>query len=148
MKALLQRVSRASVSVNRETVAEIERGVLVLLGLDQADNESVAGRLVEKVLNYRLFPDEQGRMNCSVRDIEGGVLVVSQFTLCAETQRGLRPGFSNAMPPQQAEPLYQKTLEIFRLAYPGVAAGIFAADMQVSLINDGPVTFLLEIAPD
>ena len=147
MKALLQRVSRASVSVDRTVVAEINAGLLVFLGLDRNDGESVAARLVDKVLNYRLFADVQGRMNCSVRDVAGGVLLVSQFTLSADTRKGLRPSFSSAMPPGEAEPLYRKTVELFRQEYPNISAGIFAADMQVSLVNDGPVTFLLEIEP-
>ena len=147
MKALLQRVSQASVCVEGETVAAIEQGLLVLLGLDRGDDEAIASRLVEKVLNYRLFADSAGRMNRSVRDIGGSVLLVSQFTLSADTGKGLRPGFSSALAPALAEPLYQHVLQRFTAAHPRVAAGIFAADMQVALVNDGPVTFLLEIAP-
>ena len=128
-------------------MAEINAGLLVFLGLDRDDDAAVALRLVDKVLNYRLFADAQGRMNCSVRDIAGGVLLVSQFTLSADTRKGLRPSFSGAMSPGAAETLYSRTLELFRGAHSRVGAGIFAADMQVSLVNDGPVTFLLEIGP-
>lgn len=145
MKALIQRVSRASVTVADEQVGAIERGLLVFLGLDKGDDEARAERMIEKLLAYRLFPDAQGRMNCSVSDIDGGVLLVSQFTLAADTRKGLRPSFSSALAPEQAEPLYDFTLARLRKAWPRVAAGRFGADMQVSLVNDGPVTFLLEL---
>ena len=145
MKALLQRVSRASVSVSGEVVGEIDRGLLVLLGLDQGDDDALASRMLDKLLAYRVFPDAQGRMNLSVADIDGGVLLVSQFTLSADTRKGLRPSFSSALPPADAEPLYQRTLASLRQRHATVAAGEFGADMQVSLVNDGPVTFLLEL---
>ena len=145
MKALLQRVSRASVTVAGEVVGEIDRGLLVLLGLDQGDDDALASRMLDKLLAYRVFPDEQGRMNRSVTDIDGGILLVSQFTLSADTRKGLRPSFSSALPPGDAEPLYQRTLASLRQRHDRVAAGEFGADMQVSLVNDGPVTFLLEL---
>ena len=145
MKALIQRVNAASVEVSGETVGEIGRGLLVLLGLDKGDDEELAQRMLDKLLAYRVFADEAGRMNCSVSDVAGGVLLVSQFTLSADTRKGLRPGFSSAMPPAEAETLYQYTLESLRQRHPEVAAGRFGADMQVSLINDGPVTFLLQL---
>lgn len=145
MKALLQRVSRASVTVEAQCVATIEQGLLVLLGLDKDDDRSAADRMVAKILAYRVFADGDGRMNCSVADVHGGVLLVSQFTLSADTRSGLRPGFSSAMPPAEAEQLYDYTLTQLRQRHPQVAAGVFGADMQVSLVNDGPVTFLLEI---
>ncbi|RLQ23523.1 D-tyrosyl-tRNA(Tyr) deacylase [Seongchinamella sediminis] len=145
MKALLQRVSEARVTVAGDCVAEIGPGLLVLLGLDQGDDEASARRMLDKLLAYRLFADEAGRMNCSVADIDGGVLLVSQFTLSADTRKGLRPGFSAAMPPAEAERLYRYTLEQLARRHPKVAAGRFGADMQVSLVNDGPVTFLLEV---
>ena len=145
MKALLQRVSRASVTVAGEVVGEIDRGLLVLLGLDQGDDDALASRMLDKLLAYRVFPDEQGRMNRSVADIDGGILLVSQFTLSADTRKGLRPSFSSALPPGDAEPLYQRTLASLRQRHDRVAAGEFGADMQVSLVNDGPVTFLLEL---
>jgi D-aminoacyl-tRNA deacylase len=145
MKALLQRVSRASVTVNEECVAEIEQGLLVLLGLDRGDDRAGAERMVDKLLGYRLFADGQGRMNCSVVDVHGGVLLVSQFTLSADTRQGLRPGFSSAMPPAEAAPLYDYFLSRLQHCHPRVASGVFGAEMQVSLVNEGPVTFLLEV---
>ncbi len=144
MRALLQRVSHAAVSVDGETVGEIGTGLLVLLGLDKGDDTATAERLLDKVLAYRVFPDEAGRMNCSVADIGGGVLLVSQFTLSADTRKGLRPSFSSAMPPEQARPLYEQTLASLADRHSEVAAGIFGAHMEVSLVNDGPVTFLLD----
>ncbi|MEP1469943.1 MAG: D-aminoacyl-tRNA deacylase [Halieaceae bacterium] len=145
MKALLQRVAGASVDVAGDRVGQIDTGLLVLLGLEKGDDQALADRMVEKMLAYRMFGDEQGRMNCSVRDINGGVLLVSQFTLAAETRKGLRPGFSTALPPAEAELLYDYTLAKLSSEHDLVAAGIFGADMQVGLINDGPVTFLLEL---
>ena len=145
MKALLQRVSRARVNVAGDCVGQIDAGLLVLLGLDKGDDRELADRMVEKLLAYRVFGDDQGRMNCSVRDIEGGVLLVSQFTLSADTRKGLRPGFSSALPPLEAEALYDYTLARLGARHNSVAAGVFGADMQVSLVNDGPVTFLLEL---
>ena len=144
MKALLQRVSSASVSVAGECVGEIGAGLLVLLGLDRGDDQPGALRMIERILAYRVFADGEGRMNRSVADVSGGVLLVSQFTLSADTRKGLRPGFSGAMPPQEARPLYDFLLAELKRRYPQVAAGLFGADMQVSLTNDGPVTFLLE----
>jgi D-tyrosyl-tRNA(Tyr) deacylase len=143
MKSLLQRVSRATVTVNAETVGEIEHGLLVFLGLDRDDDRAGADRMVDKLLAYRVFADSEGRMNASVVDVHGGVLLVSQFTLSADTRTGLRPGFSSAMPPSEAEQLYDYTLAQLRRHHPLVASGVFGADMQVSLVNDGPVTFLL-----
>ena len=144
MRALLQRVSQASVAVDGRNVGEIGRGLLVLLGLDQGDSREAGLRIMEKMLAYRVFPDAGGRMNRSVVDIAGGVLLVSQFTLSADTGKGLRPGFSNAMPPDEARELYVYLLQALRERHQPVAAGVFGADMQVSLVNDGPVTFLLE----
>ena len=144
MKALLQRVSRASVTVDARCVGEIEQGLLVFLGLDKDDDRLAADRIVEKLLAYRVFADAEGRMNCSVADVGGVVLLVSQFTLSADTRKGLRPSFSSAMPPAEAVQLYDYFLARLRQRHPVVAAGEFGADMQVSLVNDGPVTFLLE----
>mgnify|MGYP001820597129 CR=1 FL=1 len=143
MKALIQRVSNARVEVDGEIVGAIEAGLLVLLGLDKGDDAALAARMLDKLLAYRVFGDEQGRMNCSVADVAGGVLLVSQFTLSADTRKGLRPGFSRAMPPAEAEALYLQTLQMLQDRHPRVAAGRFGADMQVSLTNDGPVTFWL-----
>ncbi|HAD08743.1 MAG TPA: D-tyrosyl-tRNA(Tyr) deacylase [Porticoccaceae bacterium] len=145
MRGLIQRVSQAAVVVDGETVGAIERGVLLLLGIENGDGARQVGKLVNKVLNYRIFPDAQGRMNASVKDIDGGVLVVSQFTLAADTKKGLRPSFTPAAPPQDAENLYQFFLAELAASHGAVASGIFGADMQVSLTNDGPVTFLLEV---
>jgi D-tyrosyl-tRNA(Tyr) deacylase len=144
MRALLQRVSSASVTVGGECVADIGQGLLVLLGLDKGDDQAAAERMLDKLLAYRVFADAEGRMNCSVMDVAGGVLLVSQFTLSADTRKGLRPGFSAAMPPEQAEQLYAYMLAQLQARHARVGAGIFGADMQVSLVNDGPVTFLLE----
>ena len=144
MKALLQRVSCATVSVAGEQVGAIGAGLLVLLGFDAGDDRPAADRMLERLLAYRVFADGDGRMNRSVADIHGGVLLVSQFTLSADTGRGLRPGFSRAMPPAEAELLYDYLLAGLRRRHPAVAAGVFGADMQVSLTNNGPVTFLLE----
>lgn len=145
MRALLQRVSEARVLVAGETVGEIGAGLLVLLGLDKGDDLAAGERMLEKMLNYRIFADDQGRMNASVRDTNGGVLLVSQFTLSADTRKGLRPSFSSAMPPAEAEVLYHQILASLSAQHPATAAGRFGADMQVSLCNDGPVTFLLEV---
>ena len=144
MRALLQRVTGASVSVGGEVTGEIDRGLLVFLGLDKGDDRAAADRLLDKMLAYRVFPDDSGRMNCSVTDVTGGVLLVSQFTLSADTRKGLRPSFSSAMEPADAEALYAYFLQRLRENHALVAAGVFGADMQVSLTNDGPVTFLLE----
>jgi len=144
MRALLQRVSTASVTVGGECVADIGQGLLVLLGLDKGDDQAAAERMLDKLLAYRVFADAEGRMNCSVVDVAGGVLLVSQFTLSADTRKGLRPGFSAAMPLEQAEQLYNYMLAQLQGRHARVEAGIFGADMQVSLVNDGPVTFLLE----
>ena len=145
MKALLQRVARAEVQVNHECVGRIDRGLLVLLGLDKGDDQAAADKMLDKMLAYRVFSDESGRMNLSVKDVGGGVLLVSQFTLSADTRKGARPSFSSAMAPLEAESLYDYVLSSLRVRHPKVAAGVFGADMQVSLTNNGPVTFLLEI---
>lgn len=145
MKLLLQRVTRADVSVEEETVSRIGPGLLVFLGLEQDDRRSTAEQLLHRLLAYRVFADAAGRMNVSVADAAGDVLLVPQFTLAADTTRGRRPGFSCAMPPADAEPLYGFCLDWLASNHTSgkVAGGVFGADMQVSLINDGPVTFLL-----
>ena len=145
MRALLQRVSEASVAVEGQCVGRIDQGLLVFLGLDRGDDLATGDRLLEKTLAYRVFSDEAGRMNRSVRDIGGGVLLVSQFTLSADTRKGLRPSFSSAMPPAEAESLFGELLARLEALHQPVASGSFGADMQVSLVNDGPVTFLLEV---
>ena len=142
MKALIQRVTRASVRVNEQVVGQIDRGLLVFLGVDLEDDQRIADRLLGKVLNYRVFPDDHEHMNLSVLDIGGQLLVVSQFTLSASTKKGLRPSFSAAKPPELALPLYEYFVQQAG-AYLDVATGEFGADMKVELLNDGPVTFLL-----
>lgn len=144
MKALIQRVSAAKVVVDNEIVGAIDKGLLVLLGVEKGDSEINATRMLDKLLAYRIFPDEQQRMNRSVVEALGGLLIVSQFTLAAETDKGLRPSFSSAAPPAEAERLYEFLLASARDKHPAVAKGRFGADMKVHLINDGPVTFLLK----
>lgn len=145
MIALLQRVSEAGVVVDGETVGVIGRGLLVLVGVESADNESVADRLLERLLNYRVFGDADGKMNLSVRDVGGGVLLVPQFTLAADTRKGLRPSFSSAAPPEQGRQLFDYLLGRARAVHAPVAQGRFGADMKVTLTNDGPVTFWLQV---
>ena len=144
MKALIQRVTSASVAVGGEVVGEIGQGLLVLLGVEKNDDTSSVEKITHKLLNYRVFADEQGKMNLSVADINGGLLVVSQFTLAASTQKGMRPSFSSAAKPVLAEQLYKYCVSRLKESIKKVETGVFAADMQVSLVNDGPVTFLLE----
>ena len=144
MKALIQRVTSASVAVGGEVVGEIGQGLLVLLGVEKNDDTSSVEKITHKLLNYRVFADEQGKMNLSVADINGGLLVVSQFTLAASTQKGMRPSFSSAAEPALAEQLYKYCVSRLKESIKKVETGVFAADMQVSLVNDGPVTFLLE----
>lgn len=143
MIALIQRVSRASVSVGDEAVGAIGRGVLALIGVERDDTEAEAARLVERVLGYRIFPDEAGRMNLSLVDIEGKLLAVPQFTLVADTKKGSRPGFSSGASPEQGLALFERFVAEARRSVP-VETGRFGADMQVSLVNDGPVTFWLQ----
>lgn len=144
MKALIQRVRRASVTVDQRVVGAIDHGLLALVGVEKGDDEAAAQRLLHKLLHYRVFSDEVGRMNLDLQQVEGGLLLVSQFTLAADTHKGLRPSFSSAAPPAQGERLFDYLLERARAAWPRVASGEFAANMQVELVNDGPVTFLLE----
>lgn len=144
MIGLLQRVTEASVRVDGQLVGAIGRGVLVLVGVRKGDDEACADRLLERLLGYRVFPDEQGRMNRSVRDIAGGLLLVPQFTLAADTRKGTRAGFSTAAPPERARGLFAYLVDAARAAHACVEAGVFGADMRVALINDGPVTFWLE----
>lgn len=143
MKGLIQRVSQAQVVVNGEVVGAIEQGLLLLLGVEQGDSQQQADKLLHKVLNYRVFADADGKMNLSVKDMGGGLLIVSQFTLAADTKKGLRPSFSNAATPTLAQNLYDYFVAQAQ-QHTIVKTGIFAADMKVSLCNDGPVTFMLE----
>ena len=145
MKALLQRVTEARVEVEGSCIGRIDAGLLIFLGLDKGDDRVVADRMLDKLLAYRVFADAEGHMNYSVAEVNGGVLLVSQFTLSADTRKGLRPRFSSAMPPVEAEPLYDYLLSQLQSRHAPVAWGVFGADMQVSLANEGPVTFLLEV---
>lgn len=144
MRAVLQRVTRASVTVDGETIGAIERGFLVLLGVAQGDQESDAQYLADKTAGLRVFEDPQGKMNLAVKDVGGGVLVVSQFTLLGDCTKGRRPSFVDAAPPEVAERLYEVYVAAIALAGIPVATGKFRANMQVSLVNDGPVTMLLD----
>ena len=144
MKALIQRVRRASVTVDERRVGAIDHGLLALVGVEKGDDEAAAERLLHKLLRYRVFSDAAGKMNLDLQQVEGGLLLVSQFTLAADTRKGLRPSFSSAAPPAEGERLFHYLLERARVAWPRVESGEFAADMQVELVNDGPVTFLLE----
>ncbi|WP_456377412.1 D-aminoacyl-tRNA deacylase [Thiolapillus sp.] len=144
MIGLLQRVSEAAVCVDGEIIGQIGTGLMVLVGVQKGDNEQRAERLLQRLLGYRVFPDERGRMNRSLVDISGGLLLVPQFTLPADTRKGTRPGFSTAAPPEQGSRLFHYFLYQAQQQYPDVASGRFGADMQVSLVNDGPVTFWLE----
>jgi D-tyrosyl-tRNA(Tyr) deacylase len=144
MIGLLQRVSSARVLVAREEVGAIGRGLLVLVGICNGDDERKADRLLERVLSYRVFPDEQDRMNLSLSDIHGELLLVPQFTLAANTRKGTRASFTGAAPPQDSHRLFEYLVERSALQHPRTQSGVFGADMQVSLTNDGPVTFWIE----
>lgn len=145
MIALLQRVSRAQVDVGGQTIGAIDHGLLVLVCAEPTDTPTTADRLLAKVLKLRIFGDEAGKMNLSVQDVQGGLLIVSQFTLAADTRSGNRPGFKDAAPPEQGRALYQHLVDQARAQHPVVATGEFGADMQVSLLNDGPVTIPMRI---
>ncbi len=148
MIGLLQRVTQASVEVAGETVGEIGTGLLVLVGVEKCDDASCPAHLLERLLGYRVFPDEAGRMNRSLQDIGGGLLLVPQFTLAADTHKGTRPSFSSAAPPEVGKALFDEMLCLARERHPHhVASGVFGADMKVSLVNDGPVTFWLQVHP-
>lgn len=144
MKGLIQRVSQAQVDVDGVTVGKISTGILLLLGVERDDDEARADKLLHKVQNYRIFSDNQGRMNLSLKDIGGELLVVSQFTLVADTAKGMRPGFSRGATPSEGERLYEYFVNQAKAAGLTVQTGRFGANMQVGLTNDGPVTFWLE----
>ncbi|WP_188695910.1 D-aminoacyl-tRNA deacylase [Bowmanella pacifica] len=146
MIALIQRVTSAHVDVEGERVGEIGKGIMLLLGVEQGDDEAKAKRLCERVLNYRIFTDEQGKMNLNLTQVEGQLLVVSQFTLVADTDKGNRPSFSRAGDPQMSKTLYEYFIGLVREKGVECQTGQFGADMQVGLVNDGPVTFQLRIA--
>ncbi len=141
MIALIQRVTQASVTVNDETVGKIDRGMVVLLGVEKADDHTQIQKLVKKLANYRLFSDEEGKMNLNIQQAQGKILLVSQFTLVADTQKGNRPGFSRGASPAHGEAIYNEAVTALTEAGLHVETGQFGADMQVALVNDGPVTF-------
>ncbi len=143
MKAVIQRVKKGSVSVEGNCVGAIDKGIVALIALEPHDNESNMRKLVEKILKYRIFSDENDHMNLSLKDIQGGLLLISQFTLAANTNSGLRPSFDTAMKPSEAQELFSKLVSYTKQLWPQVQCGEFGADMQVELINDGPVTFIL-----
>lgn len=145
MIALIQRVKQAKVDVAGKTIGAIDHGLLVLLGVEREDDLAKMQKLATKVMSYRVFSDDNGKMNLNLQQVGGSLLVVSQFTLAADTGRGLRPSFSGAATPQQAHRLYQAFVDFCRAKDVHVATGEFAADMQVSLVNDGPVTFNLQV---
>ena len=147
MIGLLQRVSSASVTVDGVEVGAIGRGILVLLGVEKGDDRDDADRLLERLLGYRIFPDAEGKMNLSVRDVGGGLLLVPQFTLVADTTKGMRPSFSSGASPEHGRTMFEYLVAQARAHYANVACGAFGAEMQVSLTNDGPVTFWLRVAP-
>lgn len=145
MRALIQRVKQAHVVVDEKVTGEITHGLLVFIGIAQTDTLLSAQKIIDKILKYRAFNDEQGKMGKNIVQVQGGLLLVSQFTLMAQTHKGLRPDFSQAMPPEHAQVLYHQLIDYAKLQHDKVATGIFAADMQVHLVNDGPVTFNLEV---
>lgn len=147
MIGLLQRVDGAAVEVEGREIARIGRGLLVLVGVEQGDDEASADRLLERLVNYRVFADAEGRMNLSLLDAGGGLLLVPQFTLAADTAKGLRPGFSRASPPGDAERLFGHIARRAGTRLPGAQWGRFGAHMRVSLVNDGPVTFWIRVPP-
>jgi D-tyrosyl-tRNA(Tyr) deacylase len=144
MIGLLQRVTQACVTVDNREVAKINSGLLVLIGVEKDDTEKQADRLFERLLGYRVFPDTDGKMNLSLEDIDGGLLLVPQFTLPADTRKGMRPSFSTAAPPETGEHLFNYLVKIAKKQHHNIETGIFGADMKVTLTNDGPVTFWLQ----
>jgi D-tyrosyl-tRNA(Tyr) deacylase len=147
MIALLQRVTAARVEVEGKVVGAIERGIVALIGVERGDGEREAERLVQRVLGYRMFPDRDGRMNLCIAEVGGGLLLVPQFTLAADTTKGTRASFTPAAAPEDGRRLYEHLLGLARARHPRVESGSFGADMQVHLVNDGPVTFRLQVAP-
>ena len=144
MITLLQRVSRARVEVSVESIAEIEMGLLVLVGVQADDDESTARHFVDRLLNYRVFADLEGKMNLSLKDVDGGLLLVPQFTLAANTKKGRRPSFTSAGSPEHGRRIFAVMVDYARVSHDQVECGRFGADMQVHLVNDGPVSFILD----
>jgi D-tyrosyl-tRNA(Tyr) deacylase len=145
VKLLIQRVRGARVEVAGEIVGAIDQGLLALVGIEPQDNPASIAKGLQRMLAYRVFSDAEGKMNLSLKDVNGGLLLVSQFTLAADTRSGLRPSFSSAAPPAQGLAMFEQLVALAREQHPQVATGRFGADMQVHLVNDGPVTFLLEV---
>ncbi|MGZ8173087.1 D-aminoacyl-tRNA deacylase [Methylobacter sp.] len=143
MITIIQRVTTAKVTVNKQDIGKIDTGIMALVAVEKADTEKDAQRLLERILNYRIFADSDDRMNLSLRDINGGLLLIPQFTLAADTQKGNRPSFISAAPPEKGKELFDYLQQLARQTYPNVEFGQFGADMQVSLVNNGPVTFTL-----
>lgn len=144
MKFVVQRVKNAQVDIEEKTVGKIDKGYMVLIGVTHTDTKEVADYLVKKLINLRVFEDENGKMNLSLKDVQGSLLLISQFTLYADCTSGNRPSFTNAAKPEFANELYEYIIEECKKQIPNVQTGIFGADMQVSLVNDGPVTIILE----
>jgi D-tyrosyl-tRNA(Tyr) deacylase len=143
MICVIQRVKHSQLHIDGALHADISQGLLALVGLEKGDDERSLGKMLDKLLAYRVFADAEGKMNLSLRDIAGDLLLVSQFTLAADTQKGLRPGFSSALPPAEAKPLFENMVQEAVARHPNTQSGVFGADMQISLLNDGPVTFIL-----
>jgi D-tyrosyl-tRNA(Tyr) deacylase len=148
MITIIQRVATAKVTVNNQDIGKIDTGIMALVAVEKADTENDAQRLLERILNYRIFADSDDRMNLSLRDISGGLLLVPQFTLAADTQKGNRPSFISAAPPEKGKELFDYLQQLAKQTYPNVEFGQFGADMQVSLVNNGPVTFTLRTRTD
>ena len=145
MIALIQRVTEAKVVVNNKNIGEIQQGILAFIGIEKSDSDDAVKRLVDKVLSYRIFADSDDKMNLSVQDIKGGLLLVPQFTLAADTQKGCRPGFSSAAHPEDGKRLFDLFVKQAKNKYQHIETGEFGADMKISLLNDGPVTFWLQV---
>jgi D-tyrosyl-tRNA(Tyr) deacylase len=144
MITIIQRVTTAKVTIDNQDIGKIDAGIMALVAVEKNDTQKDAARLLERILNYRIFADINDRMNLSLRDINGGLLLVPQFTLAADTQKGNRPSFTSAAPPEKGRQLFEYLQHIARTTYPNVELGQFGADMQVYLVNDGPVTFILK----
>lgn len=144
MISLIQRVRHAEVSVNNEIIGRIDLGILALVGIEKYDTEKEASLLLDKIFKFRIFEDASEKMNLSVKDVAGGLLIVSQFTLVADTKSGTRPGFSTAMAPEPSKKLFEHLIFLAKSQYSNVATGLFGAYMQINLCNDGPVTFILK----
>ena len=145
MIGLIQRVTQASVEVKGQSIGRIQTGILLLLGVEQGDSSGAAKKLIDKVLAYRVFADAEGKMNLNLAQVAGGLLIVPQFTLAANTQKGLRPSFASAAPPEVGKELFNCALDYAKSQHGNIAYGEFGADMQVHLVNDGPVTFHLQV---